>query len=206
MHFTSSVTPRRLVLNSVEFPGLVFQVAVPGHGVLIRGGRYDRLCIDSGAGERVAAGMTVYLGRLLSCVEQSEAEQPSGWEPNIPANSGEEVDVLVCRLVEGRSEEQMSVLGQLWQAGIRADVSLLESSNLRGHIELAQSVGAQHLVIIRSDKVTIKQLNKANGGRSGKKSQHDEVQKEISEVAKHFIEKKILTASRFHGQARFGTK
>lgn len=197
---------RRLVLNTVEFQGLMLQVAVRGHGVLLRGGRYDRLCTECAGVERVAAGMTIYLSRLLSCLHKPGAGQPPGWDSAKTNNGGVEVDVLVCRLTEDRIDEQMNVLGQLWQAGIRADASLQESQNLRGHVELAQSIGAQHLVVIRNDRVTIKQLNKSAGGRGNKKAQNDEEQVPITDVAKHFILRKGLTAMRSHGLLRCASK
>ena len=85
------------------------------------------------------------------------------------------------------------VLGQLWQAGIRADASLSESANLRGHLEEAQASGAQHIVLVRhagrASKVTIKQLQK-HGGRGYRKTQAEEEQVPLADVAKFFVNRK----------------
>ncbi|KAL1519285.1 hypothetical protein AB1Y20_022814 [Prymnesium parvum] len=187
----------RLVLNSVEFSsGLVLQLAVQGHGVLLRGGRYDRLCAESGAGERVAAGMSIQLGRLLSSLEQPHAEGTSG--------RGVEVDVIVCCLAPEQAHERSAILGQLWAAALRADASFVESSNLRAHMELAHAVGAQHLVVVRQDGVTIKPLHGARG-RGNKKHPAEEERVPASEIAKYFLGRKGHRSTRPRSPPRVET-
>ena len=46
-----------------DFDGVLLQVAMPDHGVLLRGGRFDALCAAGGAGERAAAGVTIRLDK-----------------------------------------------------------------------------------------------------------------------------------------------
>ncbi|KAL3921469.1 MAG: hypothetical protein SGPRY_004893 [Prymnesium sp.] len=167
--------------------GLVLQLSLPGHGVLLRGGRYDKLCINSGAGERVAAGMTIYIAKLLSCLEHQRPQKHAEWRT---ASNGMEVDVLVCSLGASVSDQRFEIVSQLWQAGIRADLSLLESSNLREHVELAQSVGAQHVVLIRPGKLTIKQLHVGRGRGNRKAQADDETFKTCADVAKYFISRR----------------
>lgn len=178
----------RLVFSGDEYnSGLVLQLSLPGHGVLLRGGRYDQLCINSGAGERVAAGMTIYIAKLLSCLEHQRPQKHAEWRT---ASNGMEVDVLVCSLGASVSDQRFEIVSQLWQAGIRADLSLLESSNLREHVELAQSVGAQHVVLIRPGKLTIKQLHVGRGRGNRKAQADDETFKTCADVAKYFISRR----------------
>ena len=80
---------------------------MPGHGVLLKGGRYDALrgSLAAGSAEKVAAGISIYLGKLMSCLGAADTRA-----------GGSEVDVLVCSVGEGLALERMAIVGQLWQA------------------------------------------------------------------------------------------
>ena len=189
----------RLALPEHEYAsGLQLQLAVQGHGVLLRGGRYDQLAVSMGVGERVAAGMSIYLGRLLRCLEQNSAEQQHAADSGAAGGAltgGLELDVLVCSAGDGMADARMGVLGQLWQAGLRADASPSESSNLRSHMELAAAAGAQHLGIVSHSTVRIKHLRAPGGGARGSKRAHtEEEQVPLADVAKYFLNRGLGAA------------
>ena len=190
----------RLALPEHEYAsGLQLQLALQGHGVLLRGGRYDQLAASMGVGERVAAGISIFMGRLLRCIEQSSAEQQQhaadGGAAGGALTGGMELDILVCSAGEGVANARMEVLGQLWQAGLRADASPSESANLRSHMELAAAAGAQHLVIVSHSKARIKHLRAHHGGaRGSKRAPTEEEQVLLSDVAKHFLNRGLGAA------------
>ena len=111
--------------------------------------------------------------------------------------------MIVCSVGEGLTESRDSVLGQLWQANLRADASLSESANLHTHLEQAHAAGAQHAVIVRHSRVTIKQLGGARGREGkGKRTQAEEEEVPINEVAKYFLNRKGSRGPRARSPSR----
>jgi len=193
----------RLALSHLEFSaGMQLQVSLPGHGVLLKGGRYDALrgSLAAGSAEKVAAGISIYLGKLMSCLGAADTRA-----------GGSEVDVLVCSVGEGLALERMAIVGQLWQAGIRADASAGDSSDLRMHLEMGQEAGAQHIVIVRhskadgSPKVSIKPMRAPASARGSRKAQAEEEQVDKGDVAKVLVRRGVRAGLRAWPPLTHGT-
>jgi len=134
-----------------EFPdGVHFQMVIPGRGVLVRAGRWDALCSASGLGERCAGGLSVFINRLLGASEALLSPDPRGGVGRQRrAQPASAIDVLVCSVGPGLEAERLRVVGELWQAGTRADATHGEAPELTVQMAQAELSGAPAVLLLR---------------------------------------------------------
>ena len=121
-----------------DFDGVLLQVAMPDHGVLLRGGRFDALCAAGGAGERAAAGVTIRLDKVAALEAAAAAAARAGT-----------IEALVCSHGEGLTAERMRLAGELWAAGVVADYTHGDDPSAAAQMNHASLVGAPHVLIVQ---------------------------------------------------------
>ena len=141
-------------LPKQEYPsGVHMQLVLPGHGVLARAGRWDQLSKDSGLGERVCGGLSIFVNRLLGAVEAPHTPDPSSghgsWRGGGGALPPGAPEVLVCSVGPRMESERLRVVSELWQAGVRADASHGEEPDLTSQMAQAELSGAPNVLILR---------------------------------------------------------
>ena len=126
-----------------DFDGVLLQVAMPDHGVLLRGGRFDALGAAGGAGERAAAGVTIRLDKVAA-LEAAAAAARAGT-----------IEALVCSHGEGLTAERMRLAGELWAAGVVADYTHGDDPSAAAQMNHASLVGAPHVLIVQQGGASV---------------------------------------------------
>lgn len=133
------VVDPRINLPADEFPtGVLLQVAAPGFGCLLRAGRFDPLVAACGLGERCAAGLSLYMNRILPTSSFAAPERQAS-----------AVDVLVCSSGPGLALERLKLVSELWAAGVRADASHGDDPDLHTQMAQADLLGVPQVAILR---------------------------------------------------------
>ena len=155
------------VYNTHQYSGVIFQVTCD-HMIrksrtvmpdpIATGGRYDSLIKNfapplSALGPPSAVGASIAFEKIVNALAEDKKFVP----PNA-------YDVLVCTIGQVMFtvvKETMKVVGDLWAAGLRADLMLETPHSLDEIQEHCRSSGIQHLVILNvKDFVKVRTIEK----------------------------------------------
>ena len=85
------------------------QAVLPRHEALVRGGRWDVLAFRHGLGDRICAGLSIYVSKLFAAAQAAPGTAPGRAVPSAAP------EVLVCSLGAGLSHARLRLTGELWQ-------------------------------------------------------------------------------------------
>ena len=155
----------RVDLPRSDFPsGVLLQVvgAAGGQAVLLRAGRFDGLLSSVGLGERPAAGVSIYVTRLLAAAEAAAAQAAAEASTASSSSSSQAslssfrpasaVDVLVCSVGPGLAFERLRAVSELWAAGVRADLTHGDEPDLHTQMAQADLLGVPTVAILKRAK------------------------------------------------------
>ena len=91
-----------------------------------------------GLGERCAAGLSLYMNRILPTSSFAAPERQAS-----------AVDVLVCSSGPGLALERLKLVSELWAAGVRADASHGDDPDLHTQMAQADLLGVPQVAILR---------------------------------------------------------
>ncbi|KAJ3055078.1 hypothetical protein HK097_011568 [Rhizophlyctis rosea] len=189
--------------------GIMFQVARGGRkklDVIASGGRYDNLLVQyripSGIGRKLhAVGFQFSLAKAISAMCREQAEQVNQWivqkaeetKLSLFGSLARKSDVLVISFgkAHGLVDERMSIVADLWAAGISAEMSYVDvqSPHDAAQTALAQGYGVCVLVKqknseVKSAHIKVRNLITKNEVEVSRSDLIAHVQSEINEFGR----------------------
>ena len=116
--------------------------SIGAQGTVCGGGRYDNLCQEVGGPPIPGVGFGLGIERLLMLMDANGFGIPKP----------EPVEVFIVTMGDSARKEGLSILHQLHQAGVSAQMDSL-ARNVKGQFKYAARLGARYTVVIGDDEI-----------------------------------------------------
>ena len=160
------------------YTGLIYEAVLEGEtclGSIASGGRYDELIGMFSKDQIPAVGMSIGLERIFSLLENSKEEYKAA-----------KSEVMVASVGDGLVTEKLKLVGELWRAGIPAELLYKAKAKPDEQLEYALSRKMKFVIFIGGDEIAKGVVKLKN---MDEKSQVEVKREEVVEIIRSQLQK-----------------